>query len=731
MMKLSDRLKRGERTQPPEELAEAFVTFFEAGHKSSRLDDMQAQHALTTLEHLETDDHVALLTSNQLRTALHVLKAPAVGVNLKVHNKLAKAAFAILKKRWDDLIPGQDQHDPREQDLLHFIQVMSQTGDALYARNLTEEYWDSCLREVSTAPWTKILRGLLEEDKADEMERTVEIMQKCGVPFDQRHQQAVIRDCAGLHQDLEMVKRWYYRPLAEGQAPSRRTDTFVLRLCISKNELEWGDKIFRSLLERTSVTKATWDVIFQWSAAKGRSVDEIERMIQVMIRRSEEEGTPLKPDMDTINGLIELANARHDPYTAERYVALGQKWGLQPNARTFLFQLDYRIKVGDLGGARTAYARLQGEEIPDNEDIPLINKLIVALSNERAQNYDIVMGLVDDLSERKTRFEPATVAALASVHLQRGEIDDLADLLNTHAFHYGLKQRLDISSVLLVHCLSPSTPISRAWDTYNILRQTFPEIDIPTRTTLMNNFFARDRSDMATHVFGHMRQQQVKSLRPTVATYAQCLSGLSRAGDRESLGTVHNMIKLDNEIEPDTQLYNALMLAYSGCGDSGTALKFWEDIMHSREGPSYASIQIALRACEKDSYGEEIARDIWGKLQKLEIEVTREIYAAYVGALAGQNLFDECVGLVDDAEKEIGYKPDALLLGTFYNATRGSDNRSRVKEWAWKGYPAAYEALLKLGTVTVVKVNRDGEEDQSGPKDTYFDIGAIGRDVEA
>ena len=60
-------------------------------------------------------------------------------------------------------------------------------------------------------------------------------------------------------------------------------------------------------------------------------------------------------------------------------------------------------------------------------------------------------------------------------------------------------------------------------------------------------------------------------------------------------------------------------------------------------------------------FGETVAQEIWGKLKKFEIEVTREIYAAYVGVFASQNLFDKCVKLIEDAEKEMGYKPDVLL----------------------------------------------------------------------
>lgn len=129
----------------------------------------------------------------------------------------------------------------------------------------------------------------------------------------------------------------------------------------------------------------------------------------------------------------------------------------------------------------------------------------------------------------------------------------------------------------------------------------------------------------------------------------------------KSLQLVHNMLKLDTEIEPNTRLYNGLMLAYTACGNPSRALEFWNDIVHSREGPTYNSIQIALQACEVASFGDESARDIWLRLTRFGIKVTKGIYAAYVGALAGQGQLKECIELVEKAEAEIGEKPDALL----------------------------------------------------------------------
>lgn len=69
-------------------------------------------------------------------------------------------------------------------------------------------------------------------------------------------------------------------------------------------------------------------------------------------------------------------------------------------------------------------------------------------------------------------------------------------------------------------------------------------------------------------------------------------------------------------------------------------------------------------------------------------------------------------------------------LGTFYNATPGSLRKQKVKEWAWEAYPEIYEDLLKLGQYEVVKGDPE-DEDSFVERETFFDIGPIGRDVRA
>lgn len=695
MAELSQMLSQGTRPPSSEKLAQAFCDFFHARMGPlDQVEDIQALHTLNTFGHLQETYHEEEgfgIPDETLRVALQALgNVPRGKKQYPSHLRLAQEIFAELgqrsKKIMDDqehkatesqenkdtnqgnvatdgqenqALEGQEPH-MSAQILFPFLRAIANCGDPLLARETTERFWDSILKHNHGHVWLQILGGFAREDNTEEVSKTIEIMQQHNVPYSPKVHQFITLYYA-QRGDVEKTKKWYKYPIANSQPPTFHTESHILIFCIRHNELEWGDPTFKAMLERNPTSAKEWSLVFQWAAAKGKGVDEIERMMKIMIRRTAEGGTSLQPDVEMINRLVELANGRNDPYTAERYVALGGKWGIQPDAQTFLLQLEYRIKVGDLDGARASYANLQAQEITENKDIPMINKLIVALCAEKHPNFAAIKSLVGDLNERKGRFEPETVATLSKLHLQRGEMADLVDLLHTYAFHYGLEHRALVRNVLVDFCLDQSKSTARVWDAYSVLRQIFDETSTETRTRIMNEFFDRSRSDMACHVFGHMRQKAIRAHRPDINTYIACFEGIARTADYDSLQTVHNMMKLDVEIEPNTKLYNSLMLAHTACGNPRRSLGYWADIIHSREGPTYNSIQIALRACEKVSFGDRPAREIWDQLKKYEIELTKDIYIAYIGAMAGQGLFSEAAELVYQAEKEVGYPPDELM----------------------------------------------------------------------
>ncbi|KAL8999793.1 MAG: hypothetical protein Q9169_001466 [Polycauliona sp. 2 TL-2023] len=699
MLQLGQALAKHERPPPRSTLIQAFTSFVLHKQENERVavEDSQIGLLLNTfryLQHTQIDGGGLGLSVGEMVNAMSFLTGTGVRRATETTNTVLLATSLFDEVNCKEDMTSEYHH----QGLNAFIEVLAAKKKPLEARTLLEERWAEDLSSIDRRQWINVVLGFAKVDEQEQMIRTIEIMEGHGVSFDCQAHQYIVEFYAS-NKNVEMTKKWYEYGVEHGLKPSQRTLRRVLGVCIYNDELEWGEPLLRSLVDgestNTKDSKAYWKLILQWAAAKGKSVEELDRLLHVMVQKTREQGIDIRPDIGLINSLIAYATFKNDPYTAERYLTLGHRWDLEPDSKTLLLQLEYRISSGDLDGAKAAYDDLKGRELETDADLKFINRLIVALCGQKPTKYDGIMELVDDLNGRKARLNPETVSALALIHLQRGELHDLIDLLNTHVYRFEASKRLSICNDLIQFCFDRSMLTSKVWDGYNIIRQTFREMDLETRTKMMCEFFERGRSDMATHCFGHIRHLDSPDIKPTIDTYVLVFEGIAKAADPESLALVHNMLKLDATIEPDTRLYNGLMLAFMGCGDPRQALLFWDDICHSREGPTYSSIQIALRACEEAPFGDRQARDIWSRLKRFDIQVTKEIYAGYIGALAGQALFDECIELINNAKKEAGHTPDVLMLGTFHNALP-SAKQEAMKLWAAQTYPVVWADVEKL-----------------------------------
>ncbi|KAK2624943.1 hypothetical protein QTJ16_005312 [Diplocarpon rosae] len=703
MLELSLMEKMQTRAPKAADLVKAWRAYFEYKIKRKEgVNNMHMLHVLRVFKHLQK------LGSKEEGEKLSIedLRLPSKGLhnlpseNPELHAELARLLYA----EW---LKAPANVEQRHEDFRSLADILSRTGNAMEVRELVQarekeggEFWQKRRR----AAWINVLSGFARENNEAELLDTLTMAEATGCMTYTWRVQKIMVNFYASRDDFENTKKWFSKPLAlaegvTGDRPAADTLAAILKFCVRNNELEWCRSIFRDVLD-SNPGKIYWDVILQWAAgAMGKGVEDVERMIEVMIRRSNPK-SPVKPDSKTINGLVELAIAQKDFYIAERYIALGAKFNIQPNAKTYILQMGYRADANDLRGAQAAYDSLKGEEVENDEDLPAINRFLRALCVSKSDHSTRIASILLDLEERDKRLEAATVCALTTLFLQRDETDELIDLLQAQVYHFTLEERASITNTIIVFCTSPATHVVRSWEAYNIMRQIFNEMTTAQRTQMMNEFFSRNRSDMACHVFGHMRQHPILDRRPKLETYVQCFEGIGACVDRESLDMVHNMLKMDSSIEPNTRLYNSLMLAYTACDDADRALNFWDDITNTDEGPSYKSLELVFWACGRKPFGDRKARDIWAKMRRMEIEVTDHVFAAYIGALSGQGKFEEARDMVESSETTLGLKPDVLTIGTFYNSIPGQNRKDLVGEWAKSLYPEVWKQLSELGQTT-------------------------------
>lgn len=680
MMELAKMERLGARLPPAQEVVKAFGDYFNHKNKTRNfepVEDEQAQYLLRAYLYLQRKDCQQQLSSKLLRDkALRILaNAP---------KQPSEAHIRLVHEMYKDLSQRRKETGVEVRRLLYYtIDALSNLRSTAAARDLLVAEWRNLdaagttaaeetpdlEKPVSTdkktlylAHWMRVMSGFKAEGNAQGMVQTIDQMEKLVLDVRSWRICADMAEYYASTDDLTTAEIWYERSKA-ADLPSEQQDGTVLELqeslyssllqmYLRKQELERGQGVIRDIMNLTS-QKRLWDLVFVWAAGTGKGADEINRMMDVMETSNQVKTNASEVhifDIATINKLVEYAVSRNDPYMAERFIDLGKRRGIQPDAKTLVLQMEYRLSVQDVDGALTAYKHLQGQDLSGNEDVPVVNRLICAMCSSGRHDFESIMNVAADLSDRRARFSPDTVATLSTLHLSRGELHDAIDILNTHAFHYSTSERALIRTSLINFCLRPATSTTQAWDTYTIYRQIFDETDRAERTRIMSDFFRRGRPDMAVHVFNHMRTHTRPDTIPTMDTYISCFAGTARLKDEESLEAVHNQLKLDYSIEPNTRLLNALMLAYTAVDMPRRAIGFWDDIVASREGPSLSSIHLALRACEVSPWGDQKAREIWSRLQRAGVELDQELWGSYVGGLVGNGDVARTIAELEEAQ---------------------------------------------------------------------------------
>jgi pentatricopeptide repeat protein len=578
----------------------------------------------------------------------------------KPHEEFAREVYAELRHR------AGDDKNAIIKEARELVKVLANTGHTAEVKKDLQHFLTEDVAELNADGkktvkkiWQCILDGFRKEGNTKELQRTLDEGKQWGFEYDEMAQEILVTKYARAD-DVKSTIQCFEEPLPEGVAPTASTLLEILRFAIRNDELDWVNPIFKEVVA-TNPDKDTWDVVLLWAAeGLNKGVEEVERMMTVMEKYNPDDFTK-RPDIDTINKLVESAILRKDPYLAERYISLATKRNLLLNAKTYAMQMDYRLDANDLSGAQSAYELLRGEDTTDRADLPVVNRYLRVLCSASKPNLDRIQSILTDLDERYAILEPQTLALVSLLYLRNNDITEVINTLQANVYHHDIPSRDLVRDAIFGYCLDHDNSTAQVWDAYNVLRAIYPETTKSMRTQLMTSFFERKRSDMACHVFGHMRAHEDRSVRPDAETYAACLVGIGACEDDESLAMVHNMMKMDSAIEPTTKVYNALMIAYTSIGDADKAFEFWKDITNSREGPSYESLEIVFWVCQGRMGGDKAARGIWSTMKRMEIEVTGRVYGSYCTALAGHGLTEEALEMLEGMERECGKGPDGRL----------------------------------------------------------------------
>lgn len=458
--------------------------------------------------------------------------------------------------------------------------------------------------------------------------------------------------------DSGALRSWFEKPIAGERLARPEAYMSLIRFSSrTGSHPEWLKAAMQQLCD-SNPPKAWWDVVLKWALYQGKDVNHIKHMIEV-IGELDQKGEPVRADIFTINGLLATAVETKNAPVAERINALASELGLRPTARTYASLLEARI-IGqdDMGCASVFEDMLHCGTIYTGSAISRVANLYIRyLCDRKGINSTEIATALGRIERQRGDLEPETIMTLCLKFLKDDKIMDVIDTLGIHLKLLSMHERGLVQQELVKYCLDGNISTARAWDCYSLIRQFFPETSRGQRVRLMEGFFERKRADMACMVFGHMRAHPDDDIRPDLEAYVACLEGLGTYPDSDSLSMIHNMFKMDSLIQPNTRLFNAFMIAYVGCEGPQRAFDFWQQISNSADGPSYQSLEIVFRVCQKLPYGYDKAQAIWDKVQKLDVEIPLNVYDAYALMAAGQGKLEKAKTLLLAREASYGAAP--------------------------------------------------------------------------
>ena len=576
------------------------------------------------------------------------------------HLDLVKALHAV----WTSGDFNGKSRDPSER-WKYLVQGMARFGGSTEALSELYSKWEDPAYSKYTAGEERVFgdiaRGLAREGQEQKLVQLMEFLEKNGVAYTPELQEVITVFYAQQNRVPE-TQQWFTKQLAVGHARPR-TYTAVASFSSRNGLEEW---ITPHLLElgQLQPRKSYWGALFQSMLLVGMGLEEVKAMMSHMVGQN----GPLRPDTTTINSMFRAAEELANPVLAQEISSLAGEQSIRLTGETHLILISMHIATSNLAEAQTAFREFQNAGSISNdastdlwsEYAQVMNRYLLLLSQQSPTDFKYILRLLNAGEEDRLPLTPETVATLCLRFLENDQHFDVMDILSVHAFTYSEAQREVVQSAFLAFCLDPNTSTSRSWGAYQLLQQFFQDLSFERRVELLRAFFDRKRPDMATLIIGHMRQHRTISFQPTLDTYVQCFEGFSQNPDREGTEQVHNMLKMDTRIQPNTRLNTALMLAYAACERPLKALDFWDEITSSPEGPSYSSLEAIFFVLERKSGGDKKAREIWDKMEAMDLEVPPSVYNAYVASIAAQGNEKETRGLIMKMASYTGSEPDAM-----------------------------------------------------------------------
>jgi pentatricopeptide repeat protein len=477
-----------------------------------------------------------------------------------------------------------------------------------------------------------------------------------------------------------------------------------------------GNTLFDQLLDlkQSKSSPGYWNPIVKWMLFRGDSLSVIKH---ALYEQSSALGRNLRPQPDdtqntsltrtmpdyrhsdtvttTLDQLIGLA-LRIDSIDSATtiYNDFFPALHVSPTVHTDELMLELLLRRNQADQAKSLYDDLhyQGHLVPASTVVRLIRTLSQGDHPLPLEAQSVFFDLLD-IPDCAPETYAASFSILANLFVRLRDYPRLRQTLQDRNIDRVPNWQNILSSV----CLEVLSDPRNVWlepliPIYHIVQRWAPNnITLSHRHTLMHKLVSLGRTDLGLELFHDMRHSDISQ--PTRETYAIMLTGCGKTRDAQTLEHIHNALRLDSSIEPDSALFNCLMLAYNRSRLPEKSLAIWEVLSQSSLLPDVEAASLALEACIRlPRYGLLRAREIWTFMEDNDIDPSPSSYAALLSVFASVGKWDGMMGLLERMERN---KVDAMVLGTAYNNMR-RDRKEEVERWARVNRPGVWEYLESI-----------------------------------
>lgn len=325
--------------------------------------------------------------------------------------------------------------------------------------------------------------------------------------------------------------------------------------------------------------------------------------------------------------------------------------------RSFLPALDKAFKLyQDLCDADAR--RMDSGKTRPLADVAIFNVLLQGCV--RARDVPRAIELLNDMRRRGVKLDAMTVTQYATLLMQASSDHEQAfrAYAHVHALDKAALDAYGYTSIIATFSKLRFPKSSAPHPTDVRPRRPAPYADI-------SPFLPQNWVHAPPEYFlAILQDMRVAGHAPSAATYTVLLDYYGKSGDAPGVASAHELLKLDEQLEPDLPLINALMNAYNRVGRPRPVLSIWDSLRASRQQVDGITIGILFDTCGR-SGNLSFARRALAKLRADGVPLSKGAWDAWIECLARSGRAAEAAEVVFGTMRhEQGVAPDAKTLQT-------------------------------------------------------------------